>query len=397
MSMLSAQCNKLGPLSPPLSAFGGGSGSNGRKSFHPWKKMAEMAAASAGTVNHHHHHFHQFSPNAATQGRHDRNFAAFPHHQRTPTTFPSCAVACGNTLLHPSNVPGSGTVTGKESGAGGNTYWSGPAAGINPVYASRWPPASGGGVTNPSTTYDSWAAMSGLPVIESNTSGLGHCYVKQELMASNISGSSAAVPPSATSSAWWGMHPPGAASTGGGHHNWGVASHQDYQQSNNIPALPHYINGFPACSVGPTDYASALDSFAVAAGSSSAFVTPPQHFMNESCYKSVLPVMTAAGFGANGFLHAAAAAAGAGAMGAHCVSGSTGSGFGVSPRSQRRYTGRSTCDCPNCLEADRLGPAGAHLRKRNVHTCHMPGCGKVCKPGKIRNIFIALHLGTFIE
>ena len=48
-----------------------------------------------------------------------------------------------------------------------------------------------------------------------------------------------------------------------------------------------------------------------------------------------------------------------------------------SPRSQRRYTGRATCDCPNCAEAERLGPAGAHLRKKNIHSCHIPGCGKV--------------------
>merc|ERR1719445_1875383 len=48
-----------------------------------------------------------------------------------------------------------------------------------------------------------------------------------------------------------------------------------------------------------------------------------------------------------------------------------------SPRSQRRYTGRATCGCPNCQEAERLGPAGNHLRKRNIHSCHIPGCGKV--------------------
>lgn len=47
------------------------------------------------------------------------------------------------------------------------------------------------------------------------------------------------------------------------------------------------------------------------------------------------------------------------------------------PRSQRRYSGRATCDCPNCQEAERLGPAGAHLRKKNIHSCHIPGCGKV--------------------
>merc|ERR1712241_286135 len=49
----------------------------------------------------------------------------------------------------------------------------------------------------------------------------------------------------------------------------------------------------------------------------------------------------------------------------------------MSPRSQRRYTGRAVCDCPNCQEAERLGPAGAHIRKRNLHNCHIPGCGKV--------------------
>ncbi|XP_044002111.1 transcription factor Sp8-like isoform X2 [Aphidius gifuensis] len=58
-----------------------------------------------------------------------------------------------------------------------------------------------------------------------------------------------------------------------------------------------------------------------------------------------------------------------------------GAGGGVSqapsPRSQRRYTGRATCDCPNCQEAERLGPAGVHLRKKNIHSCHIPGCGKV--------------------
>ena len=49
----------------------------------------------------------------------------------------------------------------------------------------------------------------------------------------------------------------------------------------------------------------------------------------------------------------------------------------LSPRSQRRYTGRAVCDCPNCQEAERLGPAGAHIRKKNLHNCHIPGCGKV--------------------
>ena len=48
-----------------------------------------------------------------------------------------------------------------------------------------------------------------------------------------------------------------------------------------------------------------------------------------------------------------------------------------SPKSQKRYSGRATCACPNCHEAERLGPAGAHLIKKNLHSCHIPGCGKV--------------------
>ena len=39
--------------------------------------------------------------------------------------------------------------------------------------------------------------------------------------------------------------------------------------------------------------------------------------------------------------------------------------------------GRSNCPCPNCQELERLGPAAAHLRKKNTHCCHIPGCGKV--------------------
>ncbi|KAM6958884.1 transcription factor Sp8a [Aplochiton taeniatus] len=49
-----------------------------------------------------------------------------------------------------------------------------------------------------------------------------------------------------------------------------------------------------------------------------------------------------------------------------------------SPRSSsRRYTGRATCDCPNCQEAERLGPGGTSPRRRGLHSCHIPGCGKV--------------------
>uniref|UniRef100_H3CB49 Transcription factor Sp8 n=1 Tax=Tetraodon nigroviridis TaxID=99883 RepID=H3CB49_TETNG len=45
--------------------------------------------------------------------------------------------------------------------------------------------------------------------------------------------------------------------------------------------------------------------------------------------------------------------------------------------SSRRYSGRATCDCPNCREAESPGQGGASPRRRGLHSCHIPGCGKV--------------------
>ncbi|XP_075900205.1 transcription factor Sp8a [Nelusetta ayraudi] len=45
--------------------------------------------------------------------------------------------------------------------------------------------------------------------------------------------------------------------------------------------------------------------------------------------------------------------------------------------SSRRNPGRATCDCPNCQEAESLGQAAANPRRRGLHSCHIPGCGKV--------------------
>ncbi|XP_044026921.1 transcription factor Sp8a [Siniperca chuatsi] len=48
-----------------------------------------------------------------------------------------------------------------------------------------------------------------------------------------------------------------------------------------------------------------------------------------------------------------------------------------SSRSSRRYSGRATCDCPNCREAESFGQGGTSPRRRALHSCHIPGCGKV--------------------
>ncbi|XP_034016295.1 transcription factor Sp8a [Thalassophryne amazonica] len=45
--------------------------------------------------------------------------------------------------------------------------------------------------------------------------------------------------------------------------------------------------------------------------------------------------------------------------------------------SSRRYPGRATCDCPNCQEAESRGQGATSPRRRGIHSCHIPGCGKV--------------------
>merc|ERR1719336_2015124 len=86
----------------------------------------------------------------------------------------------------------------------------------------------------------------------------------------------------------------------------------------------------------------------------------------------------ASGLGTAASMHAASMANYTADYSAASALGQAVSGSGsLSPRSQRRYTGRAVCDCPNCQEAERLGPAGSHLRKKNLHNCHIPGCGKI--------------------
>jgi len=130
------------------------------------------------------------------------------------------------------------------------------------------------------------------------------------------------------------------------------------------------------------NYSSALSHSLLGSG---------QHLLQDT-YKSMLPgqgvgvgggVGIGVGVGMGGFSlphsspSAAAAAAATAAAAAAGGSPQGGSPSTPSPRSQRRYAGRATCDCPNCQEAERLGPAGVHLRKKNIHSCHIPGCGKV--------------------
>ncbi|XP_006636647.2 transcription factor Sp9 isoform X1 [Lepisosteus oculatus] len=90
----------------------------------------------------------------------------------------------------------------------------------------------------------------------------------------------------------------------------------------------------------------------------SHLLSTSQHLLTQEGFKTVIPSYTDSTT--------------ANAM----ISGAS-TGIGGSARSARRYSGRATCDCPNCQEAERLGPAGASLRRKGLHSCHIPGCGKV--------------------
>ncbi len=53
-------------------------------------------------------------------------------------------------------------------------------------------------------------------------------------------------------------------------------------------------------------------------------------------------------------------------------------GASARPKSQRRTgsraPGQASCRCPNCLSAESLGNAGD--KRKHLHNCHIPGCGK---------------------
>ncbi|NXF93211.1 SP6 factor, partial [Eubucco bourcierii] len=52
----------------------------------------------------------------------------------------------------------------------------------------------------------------------------------------------------------------------------------------------------------------------------------------------------------------------------------------VRPKGARRAVprggGQAACRCPNCQEAERGGPCPEGAKRKHLHNCHIPGCGK---------------------
>ncbi|CAH8523398.1 unnamed protein product [Schistosoma turkestanicum] len=63
----------------------------------------------------------------------------------------------------------------------------------------------------------------------------------------------------------------------------------------------------------------------------------------------------------------------------------------------KRYIGRPTCDCPNCQELDHLNltnpNVASELRRKNLHNCHVPGCGKVYNKTSHLKAHLRWHTG----
>ena len=159
-----------------------------------------------------------------------------------------------------------------------------------------------------------------------------------------VSGSTAA-----QTAAWWtSMH---SAATS----NWLSAAETAAANTAASLQLPVHTKA-----VSPTDYAAGFTSFS----STPASYLSSGHNLLGDTYKSMLP-------------SAASQNSLPTTVGSAFLPRAPGlSSVGLAARSPRRgYTGRSTCDCPNCQEAERLGPVPPNMR-RNIHSCHIPGCGK---------------------
>nr|XP_040147683.1 transcription factor Sp8 isoform X3 [Ictidomys tridecemlineatus] len=322
LAMLAATCNKIGSPSPSPSSLSDSTSSFG-KGFHPWKRSSSSSSGSCNVVG--------------------SSLSSFGVSGASRNGGTSSAAASSSPFANDYSVfqaPGvSGGSGGGGGGGGGGSSAHSQDGSHQPVFISKVHTSVDGlqgiyprvGMAHP---YESW--------FKPSHPGLG--------AAGDVG--------SAGASSWWDVG----------------AGWIDVQNPNGAAALPGSLHpaagGLQTSLHSPlggynSDY-SGLSHSAFSSGASSHLLSPAgQHLMDG--FKPVLP----------GSYPDSAPSPLAGA-GSSMLSAGPSAPLGGSPRSSaRRYSGRATCDCPNCQEAERLGPAGASLRRKGLHSCHIPGCGKV--------------------
>ncbi|XP_037639967.1 transcription factor Sp8 isoform X2 [Sebastes umbrosus] len=314
LAMLAATCNKIGSPSPSPSTISDNSSSSfGKGGFHPWKRAASSSCSLGSGLS-------GFGVSRNVSGISDSfvNTSASNTSAFSLTSGASSGAHFGNDYsVFQASVSGCGS--SQESSSSHQPVF------ISKVHTSVdslqgiYPRMS---VAHP---YESWFKSShpGIPTGEVGTAG--------------------------GATAWWDV---GAGWIDVQNPN-GAALHSSGLQG----SLHSPLGGYNS------DY-STLSHSAFTTSPSPHLLTPGQHLMDGfkpvlSSYQDTSPSPLA---GAGGTM----------------LSGGPPASLSGSPRSSaRRYSGRATCDCPNCQEAERLGPAGASLRRKGLHSCHIPGCGKV--------------------
>jgi len=313
LAMLAAQCNKLQSKSPPPLADAAVG-----KGFHPWKKCGQPVEENSHP---------QHSPSVSKSTSEPASPAAPSYTSHSP------APAYGERKDH--NMP---CAEPSLSLAGSSLYPGYPPSSTPSLHQSHHIPQTSqpssllGKVDQQAATnaahlqmQSMYSRVSGVNPYESWPFNMASSHIKPEYKQENHL---------ATSGSWWDMHTQ-------------AGSWLDAASGLGTAATMHAAQ---MANYGDYSAASALGL----AGSSALLGGSP---MLQDTYKSMLPGQSPSPFG---------------------LSTPMGGMPTMSPRSQRRYTGRATCDCPNCQEAERLGPtAGASMRKKNIHNCHIPGCGKV--------------------
>nr|AVT42534.1 zinc finger transcription factor Sp6/9 [Meridionale flava] len=375
LAMLAAQCRKLDSKSPPHLADAAVG-----KGFHPWKKpLSTSPVASAVDPPTH-------IPAITNNG--------IGGHTVAPSITPNDTISNSNHQINQPYQQGGAAVSAARSTPTGTV-----GVNHNPAYGGAYTNQRLVGATSAAVTSSCGGATANTsPVSSAYGGGSDIFYPSVNISAENShSGSAhltagmysrvaahhhpydswpfnmnvaaaAAVKPEVTSvnnsSAWWEMHTHAAAANAVAASSWLDVT----TQATTMPGFHSQLN-YPTSA---TDYGIGHNL----AAASGPLLSSGQHILQDT-YKTMLP----------------SPAQSVGATSPFGLSQTQSLTQVPSPRSQRRYSGRATCDCPNCHEADRLGPAGAHLRKKNIHSCHIPGCGKVYNKTSHLKAHLRWHTG----